>query len=368
MKTLRIGLIGAGKWMRWYHLPTIRYLADAQMVVPAVIWNRTRSKAEELAAEFPIGSVADSVDDLLTNYEIDGVIIAVSRASAASMVGAAALAGIPFLVEKPPADSLQEARELARITTVPNLVAFNRVSTPIMQRVHELLPDVRPYHMSCIFTRRRRDDPMFVFETGIHALTNGEALFGTGQLVSSSRDTAGGSGAYWRATVEHAASLAAPGGITVDYLFAPWSGRAVERYQLIGPETTVEMFVRQHYAPDDEERIEISTAIPHGTTIDLNAAGDGGAPATVWRPGDISELERAGYAGQHRAFYTLLRDPTQNFAGQQSFTERQFVPDIRKTVELMALAEQINGGIDPFERGDHSISAEHGDSESEGSK
>ena len=347
MKTLRIGLIGAGKWMRWYHLPTIRYLADTEMVVPAVIWNRTRRKAVQVAAEFSIGGVADSVDDLLTNYDIDGVLIAVSREIAASMVSAAAAAEIPFLVEKPPATSLTEARDLSRITTVPNLIAFNRVFTPVMQRLRELLPRVRPYHMSCVFARRRRDDPMFVFETGIHALANAESLFGPGRLISSSRDPAGAGCAYWRATVEHEVSPIAPSGITVDYLFAPWSGRAVERYQLIGPETTVEVFIRQHYAPDDEERIIVSTARTAGDEggVAGRPAGDEGAAVTVWRPSDIPELERAGYVGEHRAFYVLVRDPGLNFSGQRSFSERRFAPDIRRTVELMMLAERINGGI-----------------------
>jgi predicted dehydrogenase len=319
MKDLRIGFIGAGQWMRWYHLPTIRYLGHAEKVVPAVIWNRTRSKAEELAEEFSIENVADSVDDLLVNYKIDGVIIAVSRDTAATMVRSASRAGVPFLVEKPPADDLTEARELARITKVPNLVAFNRVFAPVMLHLKELLPKVRPYHMSCVFARRNRNDPMFVFETGIHALTNGAALFGPGKLVAVSFDRVEDDIVYWRATVCHEISPAAPHGISVDYLFAPWSGRAVERYQLTGPKSTVEVFSRQHYAPDDEERIEVSTA------------GEQGVHTESWRPGDISELERAGYVGEHRAFFGHIRNPEENV-----------FPDIHSTIELMDMAYRIN--------------------------
>ncbi len=320
MKNLRIGFIGAGKWMRWYHLPTIRHLGMTENVVPAVIWNRTRSRAEELAADFSIEHVASSVDDLLANYSIDGVIIAVSRDSAASMVRAAALAQIPFLVEKPPADSVKEARRLAEIVTVQNLVAFNRLFSPVILQVKELLPEVRPYHMSCVFARRNRDDSMFVFETGIHALTNGEAWFGPGELIASSCDSVDGSIVFWRATVRHRESVTAPHGITIDYLFAPWSGRAVERYQLIGPKTTVEVFSRQHYAPDDTERIEISNAADQDVTSE------------IWKPGAIPDVERAGYAGEQRAFFGLLRNP-----------KEYIFPDIRKTTELMEMAEQING-------------------------
>lgn len=320
MKPLRIGFIGAGRWMRWYHLPTMQCLAATERVVPTVIWNRTRSKAEELASTFDIHAVADSVADLLTNYDIDGVIIAVSRESAASMVRAASDAGVPFLVEKPPADSLEDARELDRIVTAPNLVAFNRVFSPVMVRLKEVLSEAHPYHMHCVFSRRHRTDALFVFETGIHAIMNGESLFGPGRLLSTTETPIGENVTLWRATIVHAPCAVAPQGVTVDYVFAPWSGRAVERYTLIGPESTVELFVNQHYAPDDNERIEISSAVED----DLRYA--------MWKPDDIPELERAGYAGEHRAFYRLVRNP-----------KEQVFPDIHKTVELMAMAERING-------------------------
>lgn len=322
MKSLRIGLIGAGRWMRWYHLPTIGYLGPTEGVVPVVIWNRTQQKARELAAEFGIQNVAESVHDLLTNYGIDGVIIAVSREITPTIIHAVNAAKIPFLVEKPPADGLDQARELDRIVTVPHLVAFNRVFSPIMQELKAIASKSNPYHMSCIFSRRHRTDSKFVFETGVHALANGHFFFGSGQLISTRKSRIDEKIMWWNATVAYESGPLAPNGITVEYSFAPWSGRAVERYNLIGPETTIDVFVQQHYAPDDEERIEISMAV------------DDELQYSTWTPGSIPELERAGYAEEHRTFYRLARKQLEGV-----------FPDIHRTAELMSIADQINENI-----------------------
>jgi predicted dehydrogenase len=108
---LRVGLIGAGGIARTAHLP-----AYAAWGIPVVaIASRTASDAQELAARFDVGTVHDSVAELLADPGVDVVDIATGPAGRLDLVADAVAAGKHVLAQKP---LLVDAEEIPRLERV----------------------------------------------------------------------------------------------------------------------------------------------------------------------------------------------------------------------------------------------------------
>lgn len=110
-RPLRVGIIGAGM------IATVPYgylpgLQKADGVTVAAITDRTRTKAEAVAAEWGIPAVFDTVDDMLASGALDAVVnltpAPVHHAVAMKVIAA----GLHLVTEKPIASSLQEADEV----------------------------------------------------------------------------------------------------------------------------------------------------------------------------------------------------------------------------------------------------------------
>jgi predicted dehydrogenase len=72
LQTLRIGLIGAGANMRARHIPGFRALADVEIVA---VCNRRPSSTAAAAREFGIPKTFERWQDLVTDRDIDAVVI-----------------------------------------------------------------------------------------------------------------------------------------------------------------------------------------------------------------------------------------------------------------------------------------------------
>jgi predicted dehydrogenase len=142
MNELRFATFGAGFWARfqiaaWQELPGARCVA---------IYNRSRSKAEALAAQFNIPAVYDDPRELLRREQLDFIDIITDVDTHAEFVHLAAEHRLPAICQKPLAPSLHTAREMAhacRRAGVPLLVHENwRWQTPI-RRLKQALDDGR---------------------------------------------------------------------------------------------------------------------------------------------------------------------------------------------------------------------------------
>jgi predicted dehydrogenase len=133
MSELRFALLGAGFWAR-YQLAGWRELAGARCVA---IYNRTRAKAEALAAEFDVPAVYDDAELLLATKRLDFVDIVTDPGTHAEFTALAARRGLPVICQKPLAPGLAEAERMAAGCAeagVPLLVNENwRWQTPIRQ-------------------------------------------------------------------------------------------------------------------------------------------------------------------------------------------------------------------------------------------
>ncbi len=107
MKTIGIGFIGAGDIAN-LHARAIHDLAGAKLVG---LWNRTREKGQAKANEFGCKSY-NSVDQLLSDQEIQAVFVLTNMETHCEYTIKAAKAGKHILVEKPAASSIVELREM----------------------------------------------------------------------------------------------------------------------------------------------------------------------------------------------------------------------------------------------------------------
>jgi predicted dehydrogenase len=122
---VRLGLVGAGYIAR-EHLQVLRAMPDVQL---AGIASRTRAKAETLAAEFGIASVAPDAATLLEQVRPDGVLVLVSADQVAAVAREVLpRAGAVFL-EKPVGFSSAETLALADLAArhgTRTMVGYNR--------------------------------------------------------------------------------------------------------------------------------------------------------------------------------------------------------------------------------------------------
>ncbi|MFW9265800.1 Gfo/Idh/MocA family oxidoreductase [Pseudomonas sp. NR3] len=125
-KTVRLGLIGAGRMGSFHGLTAARHIPGAYL---AAIADPTPGQAERLAAELGAGKVHTDPQQLLNDPDIDAVLIAAPARSHAELVISAAQAGKSVFCEKPMAVTLEEADRAiaaaadARVTLQ---VGFNR--------------------------------------------------------------------------------------------------------------------------------------------------------------------------------------------------------------------------------------------------
>ena len=130
---LRFALLGAGFWAR-YQLAAWREVAGAQC---AAIYNRTREKAERLAADFGVPRASDDAEALLAGEPLDFVDVVTDVGTHSRFVQLAAKHKLPVICQKPLAPSLTEAEQMAaacRAAGVPLLVHENfRWQRPIRE-------------------------------------------------------------------------------------------------------------------------------------------------------------------------------------------------------------------------------------------
>lgn len=108
---LRFGMIGTSWYADSMHLPS---LTSHPRAAVTAICGRTRSRADEIAANYNIPHVYTDYRDLIESGEVDAVVIATPDDTHHAMTLAAVDAGLHVICEKPLALTLAEAREMAQ--------------------------------------------------------------------------------------------------------------------------------------------------------------------------------------------------------------------------------------------------------------
>lgn len=104
---MRFGLVGTGPWAHLTQGPGLKAAEDVELVG---VWGRDEDKATALATDLKVAAYTDYAELLA---DVDALAFAVPPNVQASMALEAAAVGKHLLLDKPVADSLDDARALA---------------------------------------------------------------------------------------------------------------------------------------------------------------------------------------------------------------------------------------------------------------
>ena len=128
MSEVRIGLVGAGRLAELGYLPAA---AAARGVRLAAVAEPDPGRRARVAGDLPGFASAAA---LLAGADVDALVLATPAAAHLTDARAAVAAGVPVLVEKPPAPDRAGAEALAALDPAPS-VAFNRRFDPAVAAV-----------------------------------------------------------------------------------------------------------------------------------------------------------------------------------------------------------------------------------------
>ncbi len=137
---INVALIGAGSFAKDFHLPNLKrlhHLYDIYAIVSA-----TGMNAKETARRFAANYCATDYSEVLSDENVDMVLITTRHNLHAQMAMEAAKAGKAVFLEKPMALNQEELDELVTVlqeTQVPFTVGFNRRFSPCAVRAKEVI-------------------------------------------------------------------------------------------------------------------------------------------------------------------------------------------------------------------------------------
>ncbi|TCO48666.1 putative dehydrogenase [Kribbella antiqua] len=229
---MRFGLVGTGPWARMTHGPGLRSARDVELVG---VWGRDEAKTAAIAGELEVRAYGDYAELL---ESVDALAFAVPPKVQASMALEAAAIGKHLLLEKPVADSLEDARALAE-------EAANEGIASVVFFTHRFEPPVRKFFAEVEskggwkggwvrmlaaldapgnpFTdsRWRREQRGALWDVGPHALSNLTAMLGPITKLTA----VGGEGDLVHLVITHDSGATSTASLS---LFAPPAGSNFE--------------------------------------------------------------------------------------------------------------------------------------------
>ena len=139
---IRVALVGAGGFAKGMHLPNLQSLSQYQLTS---VMSRTGHNAIATAKRYGASKSTTDFGDILSDKEIDAVIIATRHSLHAKMAIQALKAGKHVLLEKPMALNLEELNEFQKFYAESQLkypilmVGFNRRFSKYSQEIASLI-------------------------------------------------------------------------------------------------------------------------------------------------------------------------------------------------------------------------------------
>jgi predicted dehydrogenase len=138
---LRLGLVGCGRVAERVYIPAIARVPGVRL---AAVADPVPDRCERAAPGVPAFT---SAAELIGAGAADALVLVTPGAAHLADARLAVNAGLPTLIEKPPASTLAEAFELARLEPAPRL-AFNRRFVPELADLRSMLPVASPLELT----------------------------------------------------------------------------------------------------------------------------------------------------------------------------------------------------------------------------
>ena len=136
---IRVGLIGAGNWAKHGHLRVLKLLPQYEVTA---VFSQRQGASEDIAREYGVKHVMQSVDDLVNHPEVDLVLVLTTAPQHADGVRAAIAAGKDVYCEWPLTPDIGVSKELvehARAANVRHIVGLQRRLAPHNRYVRDLI-------------------------------------------------------------------------------------------------------------------------------------------------------------------------------------------------------------------------------------
>lgn len=169
-KKLKVGFIGCGSHATENIYPFLRYCPVELEAVCAL----HEFKAKRNAQWFGGKRIYTDYKEMLDKEQLDAVFVVVNRKVHKEICQYALQKGIPVFVEKPPVNSLEEIKELIKLSKETGklcFVAFQKRYAPIYQRAKEIMSasDFRTSTIQVRYAGRSSgSEEEFLWELGIH--------------------------------------------------------------------------------------------------------------------------------------------------------------------------------------------------------
>lgn len=173
---IRLGLIGCGEHSENGHaIPLARYKNEhPDSIELSAVCDIRSERAELFCSRFGFLKAYADLSEMLANEELDGCIVVVPVSMIPQVAIQILREGVPCVIEKPLAASLEDAYslcEVSRSTQTRNMVSVNRRFMPLLNRAITWSRDNGNLrYVRCTFTRNRRTEPEFLWGTAVHAV------------------------------------------------------------------------------------------------------------------------------------------------------------------------------------------------------
>jgi predicted dehydrogenase len=137
--TIGVGIIGAGGWARYGHIPALRTLDQFQILA---VSSRRQETADALAAELDVPHAFGDYHDLIAHPDVDLVVIPTPGPEHAHLIRAAIAGGKDVYSEWPLTTSTAESEELLHLAEqqgVRHVVGLQRRFAPSASYAHDLI-------------------------------------------------------------------------------------------------------------------------------------------------------------------------------------------------------------------------------------
>ena len=137
MKTVKLGIIGAGGLSTKKIYPSLSYIPEVKL---EAVCDLDENKAKRNAEKFGANLVFTRMEQMLDEAELDAVIICIGPEQHAQLAPIVLKAGLPVYTEKPPAVNAEDALAVARVAEETGklcMTAFKKRYTPLYVRMKE---------------------------------------------------------------------------------------------------------------------------------------------------------------------------------------------------------------------------------------
>ena len=317
-RMVRLGFIGTGSWTRSRHLPALEYIrkrgrGDYQLELRGIC-SLDMAQAREVADQYGFERVYRDVEELVDDGEIDAIAVLVRPWSLEEVLEKVVPRRAPIFSEKTPGLTLDEARSMAELVDVPNVMAMNRRFCRLNNRFREIVQGMEDvYFAEAHFLRHERTDEPFAIETAVHIIDFLEYLFGSIERVRTDKFPN-----PRNETSVNVSRLRFAGGMYGLLKIFPCSGMLVERVEA---HSNAQSAILHGPLNDDRGRITVYRAGAHGGTGEVIEGSD-------------EMVVEQGFVDEYDEFFRVVLDGVEPRSSFQS------------VVSAMRIAEGIHLGLD----------------------